>query len=443
MNLGTSRAPDRPRTGAGPIWQPVPRWSRQLRLPPVFLLALTLAAGGAYLALDGAAESESTVPDQDTESGPLVLDRPGQLLQGEHLDRPVEIAAADVTLRGLRISSDAAALVTVRPGITGARIEETELHCAGPQTDGIVSGGYVAVQVEAYGCGKPFAQRRDAPAAVIRSRSDGVAYRLPAVTETDMSRAAAPARLPLEQWPGPTSTGVPPGTQLRKVSGKLRLNTDGEVVSGIDLTGCVEVRAKNVTIEKSRITCDSSTFSIRTHDSAANLLISDVEIDGTGRNSTAICCANYTARRVNIHHALDGPRLSDNTVVEDSWIHSLSRQPGSHNDTLQITGGRNVLVRGNRLDAYRDDTDDPMNACIMIGSTTGVVRDVRFVGNYCDGGNYSVHTRADLNGANILIRDNRYGRNQRYGVVSDPDQAGILFDQHSNVWFDNVQPVLG
>ncbi len=371
-----------------------------------------------------------------------MLDQPGQLLQGEELDRPVEIAAADVTLRGLRITSDAAALVTVRPGVTGARIEETALHCAGPRTDGIVSGGYVAVRVEAYGCREPFAQQPDAPAAVIRSRYDGVAYALPPVAATAAEAAAAPARLPLGRWPGPETTGVPAGTELRKVSGKLRLTNDGEVVSGIDLTGCVEVRAKNVTIEKSRITCDSSTFSIRTHDGAENLLISDVEIDGTGRNSTAICCADYTARRVNIHDALDGPRLSDNTVVEDSWIHSLSRQPGSHNDTLQITGGSNVLVRGNRLDAYRDDTDDPMNACIMIGSTTGVVRDLRFVGNYCDGGNFSVHTRADLDGANILVRDNRYGRNQRYGVVSDPQQDGIVFERHSNVWFDTAAPVL-
>ena len=124
------------------------------------------------------------MPDQDTESGPLVLDRPGQLLQGEELDRPVEIAAADVTLRGLRITSDAAALVTVRPGITGARIEETALHCAGPQTDGIVSGGYVAVQVEAYGC------REALRATAGRARRghpvpyDGVAYALPAVTAT-------------------------------------------------------------------------------------------------------------------------------------------------------------------------------------------------------------------------------------------------------------------
>jgi hypothetical protein len=127
----------------------------------------------------------------------------------------------------------------------------------------------------------------------------------------------------------------------------------------------------------------------------------------------------------------------------DSWIHDLARVPSSHNDTLQTTGGSDIAVRHNRLEPYKPSTNDPFNACIMIGSTTAdAVRNLIFDNNYCNGGNYSIGVRDDLIASNIVIRNNKFGRNYRYGIIARPNQTGILWDRPTNVWFDTGLPVV-
>jgi hypothetical protein len=234
---------------------------------------------------------------------------------------------------------------------------------------------------------------------------------------------------------------VPAGTKLTK-SGSLNLKTDGQVVSNLDITGRVNVYAKNVTIRRSRITCDSPAYAIRTFDSTVNLVVEDVEINGTGKTAAAVCCGNYTLRRCNVYNTIDGPRLGNRTTVVDCWIHDMVRTADSHNDTLQTTGATGMVVRHNRLDAYKASTKDPMNAALMIGSTLGPsVTNLLFEDNYCNGGNYTIGIRDDLVASNVVIRTNKFGRNYRYGVVMRPRHPGITWAS-SNVWFDNGQPVI-
>lgn len=243
-------------------------------------------------------------------------------------------------------------------------------------------------------------------------------------------------------WPGPDNTGVPAGTELT-ASGALTITDDGAVVSDLDITGCVDVRASDVTITRSRITCNRTAPAVRLDSGFTGLLLEDVEIDGQGATSVTICCGNYTIRRANIHSTEDGPRLGSNTVVEDSWIHGLIRQEGSHNDALQTTGAVNVTVRNNRLEAYNPATDDPFNAAIMIGSTAAPeeVRNLLFEGNYCNGGNYTIGIREDLNAVNIVFRRNTFGRDYRYGVVARWNHPGVSWDD-SNVYADSDAPVV-
>ena len=253
------------------------------------------------------------------------------------------------------------------------------------------------------------------------------------------SMAAQPT--PITHWPSAATTGVPAGTTLRD-SGGLTLRTDNQVITGLNITGCVTVHARNVRITKSKINCGSPAYAIRTMPSVVNLVVEDVEINGLGRNGVAICCGNYTLRRVNMYGMTDGPRLGTNTTVVDSYIHDLARLPGTHNDALQITGGSGVLVRHNTLQVYDAASNDPLNACLMIGSETAPeTRDLLFEDNYCDGGNYSIGVRADLVGSNIVFRDNKFGRNYRYGVIARPRQLGITWEA-TNVWCDTGLPVV-
>jgi hypothetical protein len=242
-------------------------------------------------------------------------------------------------------------------------------------------------------------------------------------------------------WPDAGNTGVPKGVALTKAE-SLDLVTDGEVVTGLDIEGCVDVHARNVTIRQSRITCDRKTWAVRTFDTTENLVIEDVEIDGSGVNSTAVCCDNYTLRRVNVHNVVDGPRLGDKTTVVDSWIHDLARLADSHNDALQTTGGTAIVVKHNRLEPYNKAAKDPLNACMMVGSTASpLVSDLVFEDNYCNGGNYSVGIRDDLKAKAVTFRRNVFGRDFRYGVVAHPDLAGISWAD-TNVWADDKKPVL-
>jgi len=260
-------------------------------------------------------------------------------------------------------------------------------------------------------------------------------------TPTGPGATADPAGEIPTSWPDADTTGVPAGVRLTE-SGSLDLVTDGEVVSGLDIKGCVDVHAKNVTIRQSRITCDRKTWAVRTFDTTEGLVLEDVEIDGSGVNSAAICCDNYTLRRADVHNVVDGPRLGNNVAVVDSWIHDLARTAGTHNDALQTTGATGVVVKHNRLEPYDKATDDPHNACLMVGSTKAPeVRDLVVEDNYCNGGNYAIGIRDDLKATNVVFRRNTFGRDFRYGVVARPDVPGVTWEP-TNVWADTRRPVL-
>lgn len=230
----------------------------------------------------------------------------------------------------------------------------------------------------------------------------------------------------LDGFPGPATTGVPTGTVLQS-SGSLVVKRDGAVLDGLDIDGCVDVKADDVTIRRSRIACARPTTAVRLHDGYRNLTLEDVEIDGRGVVSTAVGFAQYTLRRVDIHNAIDGPRLGDGTTVEDSYVHDLVRAEGSHNDALQITGGSGIVVRHNTLIAYREDTGDLFNAAIMIGSSSAPVRSLLIEGNYVDGGNYTVNFHDGLVASDIVGRDNTFGPHHRYGALARGDLDAVTW----------------
>ncbi len=225
-------------------------------------------------------------------------------------------------------------------------------------------------------------------------------------------------------FPDETTTGVPPGTSLQP-SGDLDIERSGTVIEGLDIDGCVDVRANDVTIRASRITCARPTTAVRLFDGYGGLTLEDVEIDGSGVVSTAVGFSHYKLLRANIHHVIDGPRVGTATVVQDSYVHDLVRTDGSHNDALQVTGGSNIVVRHNTLDAYDEASGDYFNAAIQVGSSKAPVEDLLIEGNYLNGGNYTVNFRPDLAASGIVGRGNTFGPNHRYGPLARGDLPGV------------------
>ncbi len=227
--------------------------------------------------------------------------------------------------------------------------------------------------------------------------------------------------------PDTSLTGVPSGTTLTP-SGALSIWRAGTVVDGLDVQGCVNVRASDVTIRNTRIRCDgpSSGVAVLLGGGAKNLTLEGVEVDGLGTTPVCVGWGDYTLRRVDLHGCADGARFGHRVLIEDSWVHDLARIGTLHSDALQTTSASDVVIRRSTLDA-REPDGKFANAALMLGSETGsrIVTRLIVEGNHLDGGNYALNVRGDINVSGVVIRDNSFGDSTRFGSVLTPAQVPL------------------
>jgi len=233
---------------------------------------------------------------------------------------------------------------------------------------------------------------------------------------------------------------VPAGTALR-ASGNLTLSRAGQVVSGLDVTGCITVRANNVTIRNTRV---RGTCEVIVDNRATGLVLDHVEVDGRGSPSTlGIGHDSFTARNVYVHGVGDGVRANGNVLVTGSRITDLAAGGGSHNDGIQITQGRNIRIVGNVIENRHAQT-----SAIMIGADQGSVASVLVQGNTLSGGGYTLYGGAEPPAGNsisgIVLSGNRFSRKYfpssgAYGPLTATNDARISVI--GNVWADTGRPV--
>ncbi|MBW3578466.1 MAG: right-handed parallel beta-helix repeat-containing protein [Actinobacteria bacterium] len=246
--------------------------------------------------------------------------------------------------------------------------------------------------------------------------------------ERPPSDAASPS--PGGEWPDAGSTGVPSGVPLT-ASGSITVTEGGAIVDAKDVVGCINIAAHNVTVRRTRVTMTAGgagcTYPIRVMSGYAGAVIEDVEIDGTSTVGVAICCEEFTVRRANIHHSMDGIRVNGNNLVEDSYIHSLVVREGSHNDGIQSTGGRNIIIRHNHI-----DNRNPQTSAILIAPSIRPLVNVTVENNLLRGGGYTLYF-FDRSGT---VRGNRFDRSHRYGAVHSDSYAGVWSD---NAYLDKTR----
>jgi hypothetical protein len=229
-------------------------------------------------------------------------------------------------------------------------------------------------------------------------------------------------------------------------AGDLYLDTPGQVVDGLLISGCVIVAAPDVVIRNSRIRCVSTptdrAVSPARGEETSGLLIEDTELDGGGHVEIGIDVSDAIIRRTDIHHFTDGIRLGVGVTVEDSWIHNMTRTGEHHPDAIQGISAQDVIIRGNRLDPVNEATGDLANAAIQLGSETGslVSRDVLIEGNLLDGGNYSLNISGAIDAEGIVVRNNQFGETSRYGPVIAPrdDEITVTSD---NRWMKTGESI--
>jgi hypothetical protein len=260
-------------------------------------------------------------------------------------------------------------------------------------------------------------------------------------------------------FPDATNTGYR-HTGVTLTTDGVVLNPDGDfvvtrpgVIDGKDIRGCVLVRAANVTIRRSKISC-TGYFNIRLFPGAANFTLEDVEVDGSGPANNAAFVDDgagpVTVRRLDMHDVADGPHPGEHWLIEDSYIHDLTRCGVCHNDTIQSAGANDVVLRHNTLVnlAGTVEPEGGMNAVVRIATEQGPVSGFVVEDNLLVGGNFAVQVRSQGSGppTGVRIVNNRIGRGTtpdgqpypRFAAFDLTDVPDV--EVAGNVWDDDGTP---
>lgn len=258
---------------------------------------------------------------------------------------------------------------------------------------------------------------------------------------------AAPA--PVIGPPGPGNTGVPAGTTLTPYYGNLVITTPGARYDRLDIHGFVTVKAPDVTISRSIIRggVASGNIGIVTDYGYSNLNIEDSELVPSNPSVwiDALKGNNFTARRVNAHGTVDGVKIhGDNVRVEASWVHDMvdyAQDPNqsygpTHNDGVQILGGNNIQVVGNRLSGAS-------NSAIQVTQDYAAVTNSGINHNWLDGGNCTVQVNNKPLPSLVApdISYNRFGHNTRYSNCAIIASNAVAIYPVGNVWDDTDTPI--
>ncbi len=253
--------------------------------------------------------------------------------------------------------------------------------------------------------------------------------------------AMASVATPSVSKPDAASTGVPDGVSLKVLSpanrpyakdtiysdgSALVINTPNAVYDGWQFDMFVEVRAPGVKITRSLFRGAAKTTYSRgllliDGDAADSRPSSAVVEDSTLIPRAAsnlldgVRGSNVTLRRVEIAETgrvtVYGSKArtdpyAGNVAIEGSWIHDLrhyndsSHADGTHNDGVQVIGGRNIRITGSRIDGTIH------NAGIMITNGRNNVANVAVTNSWLASGactiNVSDKSASAITGLSIV-----------------------------------------
>lgn len=251
--------------------------------------------------------------------------------------------------------------------------------------------------------------------------------------------------------PGSGNTGVPAGTDLKVRKGDLVITKAGARYDSLDIHGFVDVQAANVKITNSIIRGGKVGQGNRgvinaTHSAVRNFVLEDSEVRPAHPNVLldGVIGGNFTLRRVEVDGGVDTVKaFKDNVRVEGSWLHGSqkfakdSNQGGSatHNDGVQILGGDNIRIVGNRIEGAD-------NAAIMVSQTTGPTTDLVIKGNWLYNGGCSVNivpkNLASIGPVHLV--DNRFTHATRVANCAVARTASTKMVASGNVYEDSGAP---
>jgi hypothetical protein len=259
----------------------------------------------------------------------------------------------------------------------------------------------------------------------------------PTPMPTPTATTAAPAA-----FPDATNTGVPAGTTLTAYAGPMTITTAGTVIDSKRITGCIVIKANNVTISRSLLQSNGCFFNVLSDNGNTGLKLTDVEIDGQNNvtGDSAINGGGFTCLRCDIHGTLDGIKAQSNVVVQDSYIHDLAMTADSHNDGIQSLGTTSLQIRHNTIVVK----DGATSAVILSTGSASDMRNVAIDSNLLGGGAFTVYggyqagTDTLSKVSNIAVTNNRFTtqifpRSGAYGPLTSTSSPVVV---SGNVWHD-------
>lgn len=246
---------------------------------------------------------------------------------------------------------------------------------------------------------------------------------------------------------------MPTGTKLTVHPGDLTVRKDGTVLDGLDIRGFLKIEASDVTVRRSVIrggTASGPGFKalVAAYGDHRNLVIEDSTLIAANPSGwmDGIKGHNFTARRIDVSRVVDTSLVfGDNVTIEDSWFHDnayFTPWPSApdnrtHSDSLQIQGGRNIVVRNNVFEGAH-------NSAMMLTQDRSPIADVQVTGNWLSGGlvctvNLSEKDKAPMTG--VVLKDNRFGPDvgdNRCAVIAAPTTT---VGMSNNVFVDTGEVV--
>jgi hypothetical protein len=233
---------------------------------------------------------------------------------------------------------------------------------------------------------------------------------------------------------GDTETnGVPKDVgafgKRKKHKGDLTIKKDGTDISDIDVEGVIYVNANNVAI--SNFTAQRVTQK----PGFTGMELDDGTINGHNKGNDGIQWSDFTLRRMDISHTFDGIKAHGNVTIEDSYVHDLhafrSDEAGaggySHNDCIQVSAGKNVLIQRNWLD------NCGFNSAIFVDPDQAPIDNVTIQNNYLNSGGitlYVIASRSANNGIpqHVTVSNNVFGSSHQFAFVTLG--AGVTFTKN-------------
>lgn len=220
------------------------------------------------------------------------------------------------------------------------------------------------------------------------------------------------------------------------MNGNVTLSTAGAVYENKWVKGCIEVKAKNVTIRNVKVTgdCYYSIDYAPYNDFTANnrMIVEDTTVVCANRRGTAIGELNFTARRVDISGCENAFDVDRDVTVVDSYVHNMTDELSGgdpHTDGLQGVQTRNVLV-------------DHSTFIMPKYATSAIISDSSPGGNWVvrnsllDGGGYTIYCPDSGS-----ITGNRFGTNQWTNRSGAPHNYATGCG--GMTWSNNVHDVTG